>query len=177
MTRNFSLLAAAVTAIVLSQTAFAQQPQPTVYSVSEAGVQLTLPAGWEAEKDKKGNLTVSKKEADGYVVIALTVLPIDASMTLDKEFAAFSAGIFDNIKKDWKAYKAEDVGKDTQDGMQVISQSFTGTNPDLGGELEGLVILIGAPKPLGIFAQRTRKHSDALDKESSDLLSSIKKVK
>ena len=68
------------------------------------------------------------------------------------------------------------AAKDTQNGMSLIVQPFSGTAPDAGGDVEGLVIVMGAAKPLGIFAQRTKKHSDALDKESSDLLSSIKKI-
>lgn len=159
-----------------SQTSLAQQNKPSVYKIAEAGIQFTLPAGWAAEKDNSGTVTVSKKENDTYVVIALTGLPSDPSMTLDKEFTVFSQGIFDNVKKDWKTYKAEDVAKDTQNGMSVIIQPFSGTAPDAGGELEGLVIVMGSTKPLGIFAQRTKKHSDTLDKESTDLLSSIKKI-
>jgi hypothetical protein len=60
--------------------------------------------------------------------------------------------------------------------MSLIVQPFSGTAPDAGGEVEGLVIVMGAAKPLGIFAQRTKKHSGGLDKESSDLLGSIKKI-
>ena len=97
-------------------------------------------------------------------------------MTLDKEFTLFSQGIFDIVKKDWKEYKAEEIARDTQNGMPLMVQPFSGTMPDAGGELEGMVIVIGSAKPLGIFAQRTKKHSDTLDKESTELLSSIKKI-
>ena len=173
---RFIFLAAIATAIVLPQTALAQQDKATVYKVAEAGIQFSLPAGWTSEKDKNGTVTLSKKENDAYVVIALSSLPTDPSLTLDKEFALFSQGTLDTIKKDWKTYKAEDVAKDTQNGMPLIVQPFSGTAPDAGGEVEGLVIVMGAAKPLGIFAQRTKKHSDTLDKESSDLLSSIKKI-
>ncbi len=173
---RFLVFAAIAIAIVLPQTALAQKDKATVYKVADAGVQFTLPAGWTAEKDKNGTVTVSKKDNDTYVVIAVTTLPTDPSMTLDNEFAAFSEGIFDNVKKDWKTYKADAVSKDTQSGMPLIVQSFSGTAPDAGGELEGLVIVIGAPKPVGVFAQRTKKHSDILDKESTDVLSSIKKI-
>ena len=172
----FSFMAVMASVIGLPQTVPAQQDKASVYKINEAGIQLTVPAGWAVEKDKNGTVTVSKKENDTYVVIAVTVLPGDPSMTLDKEFAAFSEGIFESVKKDWKAYKAEDVAKATQSGMPLIAQSFTGTAPDAGGDLEGLVIVIGSPKPIGIFAQRTKKHSDALDKESTDLLNSIKKI-
>ena len=172
---SFRLL---ISILVMGTFVFAAKPQGSVniQKIPEAGIQFTLPAAWSVEKDKNGTVTLSKKENDGYVVIALSSLPTDPSFTLDKEFALFSQGIFDIVKKDWKTYKAEDVAKDTQNGMSLIVQPFSGTAPDAGGEVEGLVIVMGAAKPLGIFAQRTKKHSDALDKESSDLLSSIKKI-
>src|SRR5437870_2889256 len=173
---RFLFIAAIALAIVLPHTTLAQQDKPSVYKIAEAGFQFTVLAGWQTEKDKNGTVTVSKKENDTYVVIAVAVLPTDASMTLDKEFAAFSEGVFDSAKKDWKGYKAEPVVKDTQNGMSIIVQAFSGTVPDAGGELEGLVIVMGSSKPVGIFAQRTKKHSDALDKESTDLLSSMKKI-
>jgi len=167
-----------ISILVISTFVVAAKPQGSakVYKIAEAGIQFTMPAGWEAEKDKNGTVTVSKKENDTYVVIAVTTLPTDPSMTLDKEFAAFSEGIFDSVKKDWKSFKAEDVAKDTQNGMSLIVQPFSGTAPDAGGELEGLILVMGSAKPLGVFAQRTKKHSATLDKESTDLLSSIKKI-
>ena len=173
---RFAFTAAVAIAIVLPQTTFAQQDKASVYKIAEAGFQFTVPAGWQTEKDKNGTVTLSKKEDDTYVVLAVAVLPTDASMTLEKEFAAFSEGIFENVKKDWKNYKAEAVTNDKQNGMSIIIQPFSGTAPDAGGELEGLVIVMGSSKPVGIFAQRTKKHSDKLDKESTDLLSSMKKI-
>src|SRR5438128_4095579 len=127
-----SFMAAIAIAVNLSQTTLAQQDKASVYKINEAGIQFTVAAGWEVEKDKNGTVTVSKKETDTYVVIAVTVLPTDPSMTLDKEFAAFSEGIFESVKKDWKTYKAEDVDRRTQGGMPLIVQSFTGTAPDAG---------------------------------------------
>jgi len=167
-----------ISILVMGTFVVSAKPQGSVnvQKIPEAGIQFTVPAGWSVEKDKNGTVTVSKKDNDGYVVIALTSLPTDPSMTLDKEFTLFSQGILDSVKKDWKGYKAEDVAKDTQNGMPVIVQVFSGTAPDAGGELEGMVIVMGSAKPLGIFAQRTKKHSDTLDKESTDLLSSIKKI-
>ena len=152
------------------------QGSANVYKLAQAGIQFTVPAGWGVEKDKDGTVTVSKKENDTYVVIAVIALPNDPSMDLDHEFAAFSKGIFDSIKKDWKTYKADEVSKQTQNGMSIIVQTFTGTAPDAGGELDGLVILMDASKPVGVFAQRTKKYSDTLGKETRDLLSSIKKI-
>jgi hypothetical protein len=167
-----------ISILVMGTFVVVAKPQGTanVQKLPEAGIQFTVPANWSVEKDKNGTVTLSKKENDTYVVIALSSLPTDPSLTLDKEFTLFSQGILDSIKKDWKTYKAEDVARDTQNGMSLIIQPFSGTAPDAGGEVEGLVIVMGATKPLGIFAQRTKKHSDALDKESTDLLSSIKKI-
>ena len=41
---------------------------------------------------------------------------------------------------------------------------------------DGLIVVMDASKPVGVFAQRTKKYSDTLGKETSDLLSSIKKI-
>lgn len=167
-----------ISILVMGTFVVTAKPQGSVniQKIPEAGVQFTVPAAWSVEKDKNGTITLSRKENDTYVVIALSSLPTDPSLSLDKEFTLFSQGILESIKKDWKTYKAEDVAKDTQNGMSLIVQPFSGTAPDAGGEVEGMVIVMGAAKPLGIFAQRTKKHSDALDKESSDLLNSIKKI-
>ena len=152
------------------------QGSGNVYKLAEAGIQFTIPAGWGVEMDKDGTVSISKKENDTYVVIAMMVLPTDPSMDLDHEFAVFSKGIFDSVKKDWKTYKADAVSKQTQNGMSIMVQTLTGTAPSAGGELEGLVIVMGASKPVGLFAQRTKKCSDTLGKESGDLLISIKKI-
>src|SRR5947207_2205475 len=82
---SFRLL---ISILVISTFVVGAKPQGSakVYKVAEAGIQFTVPAGWETEKDKNGTVTVSKKENDTYVVIAVTVLPTDATMTLDKEF-------------------------------------------------------------------------------------------
>ena len=154
----------------------AQQDKSSVFKITEAGVQVDLPPGWETSKDPNGSVVISKKDAGGYVVYSLSVLPRDAAVTLDALFAAFAEGIFDNVKKDWKDVKPGDVTKDSQGGMALRAQKFDGSAENAGGELEGLVIVIDSPKPLAIFGQRTKKHSDMLDKESGDILASIKKI-
>ena len=160
----------------LVSAAHAQTTKSTIYKIPEAGIQVELPPGWEASKDANGTHVIVKKDADGYVVLSMSVVPRDPSMTVDVTYAAFSEGVFETARKDWKGFKAGEIMKDTQNGMAVRAQKFDGTVADAGGELEGLVILFDAPKPLGIFAQRTKKHSDLLDKESSDILGSIKKI-
>ena len=148
-----------ISILVMGTFVVAAKPQGSVnvQKIPEAGIQFTVPAGWSVEKDKNGTVTVSKKENDGYVVIALTSLPTDPSLTLDKEFTLFSQGILDSVKKDWKTYKVEDVARDSQNGMSLIIQPFSGTAPDAGGELEGLVIVMGAAN-LSAFSRSAPKN-------------------
>ena len=154
----------------------AQGDKPSVYKIADAGVQIDLPPGWASDKDPQGTIVISKKDGDAYVVYSLAVLPHDPSMTVDNLFAAFSERILERAKKDWKGFKSEAVINDSQGGMAVRAQKLTGSVESEGGDVEGLVIVIDSPKPLGIFAQRTKKHSDALRKESEDILASIKKI-
>lgn len=172
---RFTLVVIAIV-IVFSQQTFAKQDNPSVYKIAEAGIQFTVPATWEVEKDKNGTLTVSKRDNDMYVVIAITALRTDPSITLDKEFVVFSGAILDNLKKDWKSCKTNEVAKDTRNGIPVIHQSFSGTAPDAGGDVEGLVMVMGSSKLGGVFAQRTKKLSDTLANETAQLLSSIKQI-
>ena len=172
----FRFLLMVVAALTLISAANAQATKPTVYKIAEAGIQMDLPAGWEASKDPNGTHLILKKDAGGYVLFSMSVLARDPALSFDSLYAAFSEGIFEEAKKDWKGFKPGDLMKDNQNGMAVRAQKFDGSMESAGGELEGLAIVIDSPKPLGIFAQRTKKHSDLLEKESSDLLSSIKKI-
>lgn len=165
-----------VALVTISSTANAQDSKATVYKIPEAGVQINLPPGWSAEKDAKGRVFISRKDSDGYVLFSLSVVNTIPSISFDELFGAFSQGVLENVKKDWKDFKAGSVMKDTQGGMAVRAQKFEGTFADAGGNLEGLVIIIDSPKPLGIFAQRTKKHSDLLESEGDAILSSIAKI-
>ena len=166
----------AITLLTIGTAVNGQNAKPTVYKIAEAGVQIELPSGWEASKDPSGNHVISKKDAGGYVVFSISVLPRDASVSFDSLYGAFSEGIFEEAKKDWKGFQPGTVVKDSQNGMALRAQKFDGSMESAGGELEGIVILIDSAKPLGIFGQRTKKHSDLLDTESTQILTSIKKV-
>jgi hypothetical protein len=166
----------AIAGLTLLSAANAQGSKPTVYKIAEAGIQLDLPSGWTVSNDPNGTHTIVKKDGDGYVLFTVSVLPRDPALTIDALFGAFSEGIYESARKDWKGFKPGTVIKDTSDGMAVRAQKFDGTVESLGGELEGLVVVIDSPKPLGILGQRTKKHSDLLEKEGNDVLSSIKKI-
>jgi hypothetical protein len=177
MTRTLvRLTLTAIALLTVISVAHAQAAKPTVYKIADAGVQIDLPTGWEAGKDPNGSHTIMKKDGDGYVLFSLSVLPRDPSVTIDALFGAFSEGIFEQARKDWKGFKPGTVLKDTTDGMALRAQKFDGSMESSGGELEGLVVVIDSLKPLAIFGQRTKKHSDALQKEASDILGSIKKI-
>lgn len=171
-----STLLLSVVLLAIFSTANAQAGKASVYKIAEAGIQVNLPSGWEVEKDPKGLVTFSKKDGDGYVVLSMSVLATHPSITFDQLFGLFSEGVFEQVKKDWKDFKSNPVMKDTQGGMAVRAQKFDGTVADAGGELEGLVVVIDSPKPLGIFAQRTKKHSELLENEANTILSSIAKT-
>src|ERR1051325_875161 len=113
-----------IVTLTLISAANAQGTKPTVYKIAEAGIQMDLPAGWEASKDPNGTHLILKKDAGGYVLFSLSVLGRDPSMTVDSLYAAFSEGIFEEAKKDWKDFKAGDLMKDTQSGMAVRAQKL-----------------------------------------------------
>jgi hypothetical protein len=170
------LLGLSVALLSIFSTASAQDAKATVYKIPEAGIQVNLPPGWDAEKNAKGVVVISRKETDGYVVFSLSVLNTNPSLSFDELFTAFSQGVLENVKKDWKSFRAGSVMKNTQGGMAVRAQKFAGNSAESGGDLEGLVIIVDSPKPLGIFVQRTKNHSAVLETEGDSILSSIAKI-
>jgi len=167
---------AVIAVLTMISAAKAQETKPTIYKIAEAGVQIDLPSGWKVTENPKGTHALSKKDGNGFVVFSVSVLPRDPSLTIDTLFSAFSEGIFEEAKKDWKGFKPDAVIKDDLNGMAIRAQKFEGSVESLGGELEGLIIVLDSPKPVGIFGQRSKKHSDLLEKEGSDILGSIKKI-
>jgi hypothetical protein len=176
LSRLIGLPVLGVALLAIVSTASAQDAKPAVYKIPEAGVQVSLPAGWNAEKDANGVIVISKTDAEGYVLFSLSVVATDPALTFDDLFGAFSQGVLEKVKKDWKNFKAAAVVKDTLGGMAVRAQKFEGNFADSGGDLEGLVIMVNSPKPLGIFAQRTKKHSELLENEGDGILGSIVKI-
>jgi len=174
--RILQFLFLGIALVAICSAAHGQNAQTITYKIPEAGIRIDLPAGWEVSRDQGGTHLIMKKDGDGYVVLSMSVIPREPSMTIEVVYALFSEGVLKNLKRDWKGFKAGEIMKDMQNGMAVRAQKIDGTFADEGGELEGLVIVIDASKPFGIFAQRTKKLSDAVARESSDILSSIKKT-
>ena len=169
---RFSAIAFAVFALVSAVAA--QSAQPTIYKIAEAGVQIDLPPGWDAEKVPNGTYTISKKDSGGYMVFSVIILTGDPNATVDSLFAVFAERIFEHAQKDWKDFKPGALIKDTTNGMAVRAQSFEGSRES--GDLEGLIMVIDSPKPIAILGQRRKKQSDLLEKEGPTILGSIKKI-
>src|SRR5580765_4816602 len=89
-----SILLLAVALLAFS-TANAQDAKASVYKISEAGIQVNVPAGWKVEKDAKGVVLFSKKDAEGYVLFSASVLESHPAITFDELFTAFSEGVFE----------------------------------------------------------------------------------
>src|SRR5436853_3307610 len=153
---------------ILAMSSFVVAQQSSVYKFKEAGIQFVVPAGWEVEKNKDGSITVSARDGDGYIVVAMTTFAPDASkLTADEQFKLFAEGTLSDLKKDWKAFSVEEPTKGTLSGIPLIAQGFAGTKD--GVEMGASVLLLRFDKPVGIFSLGTRKVSDKLDQGSKDL--------
>jgi len=152
-----------------------QQGSASVYKFKEAGIQFLVPPGWEVETDKNGTVTFSKQQGASLMVAAFSVLPPEASdLTPEAQFKAASAGVFADANKDFKDFKLGEIQKDTQGGMPLNYQPFTGKKD--GVEMRGNVTILRADRPILIFLFGTAKNSDAFEEDVAKLLSSIKKL-
>jgi hypothetical protein len=160
---------------MLVTSSFVVAQQSSLYKFKEAGIQFVVPAGWAVEKNQDGSITVSAKDGDGYIVVAMTTFAPDASkLTADAQFKLFAEGSLSEVKKDWKGFAADEPVKATLSGLAMIAQSFVGTKD--GVEMAGSAMLLGFEKPVGIFSVGTKKVSDKLNKDSGELFQSIKKI-
>jgi hypothetical protein len=142
-----------------------------VYKLERAGIQFLVPEGWKVEKDKDGDMTVSKQEGESIVVFTIGLLPPDASaLTPEDQFKAASEGTFSNMKE----LKLDEPGKRTVNGIPATGQSFKAK--DDGVDMAGLLILLSADKPVLIFMYGTAQLSEGSNKEVIALLDSIRKV-
>src|SRR2546425_12095634 len=97
---------------ILVMSSFVVAQQSSVYKFKEAGIQFVVPAGWELETNKDGSVTVSARDGDGYIVVAMTTFAPDASkLTADAQFKLFAEGSLSEVKKDWKGFTADEPTK------------------------------------------------------------------
>jgi hypothetical protein len=171
---KFNLCVGIVISILVTGS-FVIAQQSSLHKFKEAGVQFVVPAGWEVEKNQDGSITVSAKDGDGYIVVAMTTFAPDASrLTADAQFKLFAEGSLSEVKKDWKGFTADEPTKATLSGIAMIAQPFAGTKD--GVEMGGSAMLLSFDKPVGIFSVGTKKVSDKLNKDSGELFQSIKKI-
>ena len=139
------------------------------YKYKDAGLQFTVPAGWEVEAEKDG-VTFSKMEsADSIIVASITTLdPAAASLTLDAQLKAAWEGVGKDFKKDGEPDKG------TQAGMPFITQAYTAKQEGL--QIVGVLAVIKAAKPTLILIYGTAKSSAEFKKDFNNLMDSMKKI-
>src|SRR5438105_15955583 len=100
--RRFNLYLGIVISILVISSFVAAQQSSAVYKFKEAGIQFVVPAGWEVETNKDGSITVSGKDGDGYIVVAMTVFAADSSvLSADAQIKLFAQGAWSEAKNDW----------------------------------------------------------------------------
>ena len=91
--------------VALASTSISGYQQDKVFKYEAGGVQFTVPAGWDVEKNKDGGVDVSGKDGDGYFVLSMTtLLPESATLTMEEQFKFFAQGILSSVKKDLKGF-------------------------------------------------------------------------
>jgi hypothetical protein len=166
-----SVMAAFVTTSITGD----QQTGESPYTDKELGIKFLVPAGWEVERDKEGNLTVSKSVGDKFIVAAITALPTEAAqLSPQEQLKAFSQGVFSNAKKEFKELKLDVPAKGTLNGTTTLYQSFEAKAD--GDDVAGLLILLSTDKPVIIYFYGSAKLPDSFDKEVDKMIKSVKKI-
>jgi hypothetical protein len=167
--------ASATAAFVTTSTTADQQTGESPYTYKELGIRFLVPAGWEVERDKEGNLTISKADGDKFIVAAITTLPPEAAqLSPQEQLKAFSQGVFSNAKKEFKELKLDAPAKGTLNGMTSLGQSFHAKSD--GDDVAGLLILLSTDKPVIIYIYGSATLPDNFDKEVDKMINSIQKV-
>lgn len=162
---------AAAAPAIISTTAM-RQGGASVHKLEKAGIQFLVPAGWEVEKDKDGDLLVSRQDGESIVSLSIGLLPAEASaLTPEEQFKAASEGAFSDLK----GLQLSEPGKKTVNGIPAVGRSFK-SKAD-GVDMAGLLILLSADKPVVIFLYGTEKLSEDSNKGVVALLDSIKKAR
>ena len=163
-----------VCSVALSPVAFAN-PQGSVYRLKQAGIQVTVPSGWEVETEANG-ATFSKKEKQNSLAIAsLTTIEGDGGMSLDDIFKVAWQGAVESMKGDLKNFqKVGNAEKGDQNGIPVMTQAFSGVQNGL--QMVGVLCVMKANRPTMLMIYGTANTSAAFDKEFDKLMDSIRKI-
>jgi hypothetical protein len=167
--------ASAIALFLATSTIAIQQTGESPYTDKELGIQFLVPAGWEVEKDKEGNLTVSKSDGNKFIVAAITTLPPEAAqLSPQAQLKAFSEGVFSNAKKEFKGLKLDEPAKGTLNGMTTLYQSFRAKSD--GEDVAGLLILFSTDKPVIIYIYGSANLPNDFDKQVDKMINSVKKI-
>ncbi|HKQ07414.1 MAG TPA: hypothetical protein VJ464_19975 [Blastocatellia bacterium] len=154
-----------------NQPAGASRPaQASVYKFKEAGIQFTVPAGWEA-KAEEGAVKVSPKSG-GMAQIAFIALPISKDMSDEDR-----ADLFNTIVEKSKpagAKLGDYVANETMGGMRVSLRPYEGKNN--GHEVQGIYFLLSAEKMVSIVLVIDKAAGEALNTDAENIINSVKKI-
>ena len=154
-----------------NQPAKTSQPaEAGVYKFKEAGIQFTVPAGWEA-KAEEGAVKVSPKSG-GMAQIAFIALPISKDMD-----DADRADLFNTIVEKSKpagAKLGDYVANETMGGMRVSLRPYEGKNN--GHEVQGMYFLLSAEKLVSIVLVIDKAAGEALNTDAENIINSVKKI-
>jgi hypothetical protein len=148
----------------------AGQGKSSVHKMEEAGIQFTIPAGWEAKSDKDSVKVVPKATHDAQV--AFITLPIPTDMKAEEKDDLFNSlvgksGIDNQTLGEYK-------GRESLGGMPIAARPFEGKNN--GHDVEGVYYLLSADKLVFIVLVGDKTLGDDLGNEAVAIIKSVKKI-
>ena len=149
---------------------WAGQGKSSVHKLEEAGIQFTVPAGWDVKAEKDGVKVVPRETHNAQV--AFIPLPIPADMSAEQKEELFNSeagksGVSEQTLGDYK-------GHESVNGIPVAARPFEGKNN--GHDVEGVYYLVSADKLVFIVLVGDKSLSDELGNEAVAIIKSIKKI-
>jgi hypothetical protein len=146
------------------------QGKTSVHKLEEAGIQFTVPAGWEAKADKDSVKVMPKATHDAQV--AFIPLPIPTDMKAEEKDDLFNSlvgksGIDNQTLGEYK-------GRESLSGMPIAARPFEGKNN--GHDVEGVYYLLSADKLVFIVLVGDKTLGDDLGNEAVAIVKSVKKI-
>ena len=167
-----------LSALVLSQSALAiatakspvAQQSGSTYTMKEAGVQFTLPKGWEVKATSDG-VMVSRKEAADFAIVTISQMPADASaLSLEQLFKVAWQGAIENQKDFKDIAKVGDVDKTPPNAaLPSMDQVFTAVQGNT--PVVAHISVIKGKRPVLFFGYSTA--SSSFDQDVMDMLQSL----
>jgi|GEM_PF-4610664 len=141
----------------------------SAYKFTDAGIQFTVPAGWDV-KTEKDSVKVFPKGHNAQ--IAFVALPIASDLNSDERESLFDtlsgkAGITELKLGDYADH--EKIG-----GMRAAARRYEGKNND--HEVSGIFILLNAEKYIFIVLVVDKSAGSTFDKDVETVFKSLEKI-